>query len=158
MLGSAFWVIFWGYLFSVWVVCVHFILFIKLFLSVYCLNLCRATFAVWITKRTSLASVLLLDKESDALHKINDYIYKGTEHKYFGCLNMSSELLTVCCWAGNEGNRSTFRPRVKRRAAVLSVISPRRTRLQLGVRASAVTVKTELQSGPFTRELHLFNV
>ncbi len=37
---------FWGYLFSVWVVCVHFILFIKLFLSVYCLNLCRATFAV----------------------------------------------------------------------------------------------------------------
>ncbi len=25
-----------GYLFSVWVVCVHFILFIKLFLSVYC--------------------------------------------------------------------------------------------------------------------------
>ncbi len=35
-----------GHLFSVWVVCVHFILFIKLFLSVYCLNLCRATFAV----------------------------------------------------------------------------------------------------------------
>ncbi len=29
--------------------------------------------------------VLLLDKESDALHKINDYIYKDTEHKYFGC-------------------------------------------------------------------------
>ncbi len=35
---------FGGYLFSVWVACVHFILFIKLFLSVYCLNLCRATF------------------------------------------------------------------------------------------------------------------
>ncbi len=34
-----------------------------------------------ITKRTSLASVLLLDKESDALHKINYYIYKDTEHK-----------------------------------------------------------------------------
>ncbi len=32
MLGWAFWVIFLGYLFSVWVVCVHFILFIKLFL------------------------------------------------------------------------------------------------------------------------------
>ncbi len=30
-------------------------------------------------------SVLLLDKESDALHKINYYIYKDTEHKYFGC-------------------------------------------------------------------------
>ncbi len=52
MLGWAF----WGYLFSVLVVCVHFILFIKLFLSVYCLNLCRATFAVWITKRTSRRS------------------------------------------------------------------------------------------------------
>ncbi len=37
---------FLGYLFSVWVVCVHLILFIKLFRSVYCLNLCRATFAV----------------------------------------------------------------------------------------------------------------
>ncbi len=30
-------------------------------------------------------SVLLRDEESDALHKINDYIYKDTEHKYFGC-------------------------------------------------------------------------
>ncbi len=29
-----------------------------------------------ITKRMSLASVLLRDEESDALHKINDYIYK----------------------------------------------------------------------------------
>ncbi len=34
----------------------------------------------------------------------------------------------------------------------------RRTRLQLGVRASAVTVETQLQSGRFTRELHRFNV
>ncbi len=41
--------------------------------------------AVWTTKRTSLASVLLRDEESDALHKINDYIYKDTEWKYFGC-------------------------------------------------------------------------
>ncbi len=32
-----------------------------------------------------LASVLLLDEESDALHKINDYIYIDTEYKYFGC-------------------------------------------------------------------------
>ncbi len=39
---------------------------------------------VWITKRTSLASVLLRDEESDALHKINNYIYKDTEYKYFG--------------------------------------------------------------------------
>ncbi len=33
-----------------------------------------------------------------------------------------------------------------------------RTRLQLGVRASAVTVEAQLQSGRFTRELHRFNV
>ncbi len=32
-----------------------------------------------------VASVLLHDEESDALHKINDYIYKNTEYKYFGC-------------------------------------------------------------------------
>ncbi len=25
------------------------------------------------------------DEESDALHKINGYIYKDTEYKYFGC-------------------------------------------------------------------------
>ncbi len=30
------------------------------------------------------ASVLFRDEESDALHKINDYIYKDTEYKYFG--------------------------------------------------------------------------
>ncbi len=71
---------------------------------------------------------------------------------------MSSELFTVCFWSGYEGNHSSFRPRVKRRAAVLSGISSRRTRLQLGVRASAVTVETQSQSGPFTCELHQFNV
>ncbi len=27
----------------------------------------------------------LYDEESDALHKINDYIYNDTEHKFFGC-------------------------------------------------------------------------
>ncbi len=69
---------------------------------------------------------------------------------------MSSELLTVCFWADCEG--STFRPCMGPPPCILSVISPRRTRLQLGARASAVTVKTELQSGPFTRELHRFNV
>ncbi len=87
MLGSAFWVIFWGYLFSVWVVCVHVIVFIQLFLSVYCLNLCRATFAVWITKRTSLASVLLLDKES--------------EHKFIKIQNTNTLDVKTCpqsCW------------------------------------------------------------
>ncbi len=41
---------------------------------------------------------------------------------------------------------------------VLSVISSRRTRLQLGARASAVTVEAQLQSGRFTRELYRFNV
>ncbi len=44
----------------------------------------EASLLVWITKWTSLASVLLRD-ESDALHKINNYIYKDTEYKYFGC-------------------------------------------------------------------------
>ncbi len=34
--------------------------------------------------------------------------------------------------SGYEGNRSTFRTWVKRRAAVLSVSSSRQTRLQLG--------------------------
>ncbi len=41
--------------------------------------------AVWITKQTLLTLVLLRDEEFDALHKINDYIYKDTEYKYFGC-------------------------------------------------------------------------
>ncbi len=47
---------------------------------------------VCITKQTSLTSVLLRDEESDALHKINNYIYKDTEYKYSGCQNMSSEI------------------------------------------------------------------
>ncbi len=55
-------------------------------------------------------SVLLHDEESDALHKRSDYVYKDTEYKYFGCLNMSSELFTVCFWADCEGNLSTFGP------------------------------------------------
>ncbi len=64
---------------------------------------------------------------------------------------MSSELFAVCFWSDCEG---------KRRAAGLFVISARRTRLQLGVRASAVTVEAQLQSGRFTRELHclMFNL
>ncbi len=36
---------------------------------------------MWITKRTSLASVLLHDEESDALHKINNYIYLKIQNK-----------------------------------------------------------------------------
>ncbi len=71
-------------------------------------------------------SVLLRDEESDALHKINNYIYKDTE---------SLELFTVCFWAGYEGNRCTFAH---------------------DSGSSAVTVETELQSGPFTHELRLF--
>ncbi len=48
-------------------------LFIKLFL-------CR------INKQTSLASHRFYClMKSDSLHKINEYIYKDTEHKYFGC-------------------------------------------------------------------------
>ncbi len=38
-----------------------------------------------VNHQTNVASVLLHDEESDALHKINYYIYKDTEHKYFGC-------------------------------------------------------------------------
>ncbi len=148
---------FGGYLFSVWVVCVHFILFIKLFLSVYCLNLCRATFAVWITKRTSLASVLLLDKESDALHKINYYIYKDTEHKYWmlkHVLRAVDCLLLSRLWRQSQYISSMS----EAQGGGLIRDRSRRTRLQLGVRASAVTVETQLQSGPFTPELHRFNV
>ncbi len=37
------------------------------------------------TNVAGVESVLLLDEESDALLKINYYIYKDTEHKYFGC-------------------------------------------------------------------------
>ncbi len=48
-------------------------------------------------------------EKPDALHKINDFIYKDTEYKYFGCLNMSSELFTFCFGAGYEGSRSIFR-------------------------------------------------
>ncbi len=79
MLRWAFWVIYLSYFSSVWVVCVHFILFIKLFLCRISSNVCRATYRrrVWINKQTSLVeSVLLLDEESDALLKINDVFIK----------------------------------------------------------------------------------
>ncbi len=59
--------------------------FIDKIVSVQYIIQIYATFAVWITKRTSLAFILLHDEKSDALHKINDYIYKDTEHKFFGC-------------------------------------------------------------------------
>ncbi len=58
------------------------------YFAVYLSILCRATYrrAVWVTKRKSLASGLLLDEES-ALHKINDYIYKDKQYKctVLGC-------------------------------------------------------------------------
>ncbi len=38
-----------------------------------------------LNERRRVVSVILRDEESDALHKINEYIYKVTEHKYFGC-------------------------------------------------------------------------
>ncbi len=37
-----------------------------------------------LNERRSRRSILR-DEESDALHKINEYIYKVTEHEYFGC-------------------------------------------------------------------------
>ncbi len=77
---------FLGYLFSVLVVCVHFILLIKLFLcsiSFKCMQSNIHSRCESLKER--LASVLLHDEESDALHKINDYIYKDIEHEYFGC-------------------------------------------------------------------------
>ncbi len=72
---------------------------------------------------------------------------------------MSSELFTVCFWAGYEGNRSTFRLSVKRKVAVLSVSSSRRTRLQLGRESQRRYGGNRItESGQFTRELLLFNV
>ncbi len=59
---------------------------------------------------------------------------------------MSSERFTVCCWAGYEGNRSSFRPRVKRRAAVLCASGSAEHDSSSGARVSAVTVDTQLQS------------
>ncbi len=145
--GLSLWVIFWGYLFSVRVVCVHFILIIKLFLSVYCLNLCRATFAVWINKRTSLAS-----RRSYCVIKRLMLCIKLTII-FIKIQNTNTLDVKTCpqsCWL--------FVVEQVMKQAVWSVISSRRTRLQLGVRASAVTVETRLQSGRFTRELHRFNV
>ncbi len=40
-------------------------------------------------------------KKPDALHKINNFIHKDTEYKYFGCQNISSELFTVCFCKSN---------------------------------------------------------
>ncbi len=42
---------------------------------------------------------------------------------------MSSELLTVCCWAGNEGNRSTFTGFYWLTANLLGKINPKCTLL-----------------------------
>ncbi len=60
--------------------------FIYIIVSVqYIVQFMQSNIRGVITKRTSLASILFHDEESDALHKINDYIYKDTEHKFFGC-------------------------------------------------------------------------
>ncbi len=67
MLRWAFWVIYLSYFSSVWVVCVHFILFIKLFL-------CRISFKCM--QSNIQAQFVLLDEESDALLKINDVFIK----------------------------------------------------------------------------------
>ncbi len=72
-------------------------------------------------KQVSLALVLLRDEKTWCFNKINRFIHEDTECKFFGCQNISSELFTVCFWAGYEVSRSIFQQRVKRRAAVLSV-------------------------------------
>ncbi len=48
-----------------------------------------------LTNVARVALVLLHDEESDALHKINYYIYKDTEHKYFVQICPQSSLLFV---------------------------------------------------------------
>ncbi len=81
------------------------------------------------TNVARVASVLLLDEESDALLKINDVFIKIQNTNTLDVKKCPQSCLLF--WSGYEGHRSSFRPWVKRRAAVWSVISPRRTRLQL---------------------------
>ncbi len=71
---------------------------------------------------------------------------------------MSSEMFTVCFWAGYEGNRSTFRPWVKLQGGGLirEQFPPNTTPARR--ESQRRYVETELQSGRFTRELRLFNV
>ncbi len=72
---------------------------------------------------------------------------------------MSSELFTVCFWAGYEGNCTIFRLRVKRKAAVSTVSSSSRTRLQLGRESQRCYGGNRItESGRFTRELLLCNI
>ncbi len=59
---------------------------------------------------------------------------------------MSSEQFTFSFWAGYEGNRSTFCPWVTSYTWAV----PAEHDSSSGARARAVTVETELQSGPFT--------
>ncbi len=79
MLRWAFWVIYLSYFSSVWVVCVHFILFIKLFLCRISFKCMQSNIQAQGVNQTNVAgveSVLLLDEESDALLKINDVFIK----------------------------------------------------------------------------------
>ncbi len=46
-------------------------------------------------KQESLASVLSHDEKARCLHKINNFIQKDTEYKYFGCQTISSERFTL---------------------------------------------------------------
>ncbi len=60
---------------------------------------------------------------------------------------MSSELFTVCFWSGYEGNRSTFRPWVKRRAAVLSVISSKKANIIIETNKVISWFKSSINDG-----------
>ncbi len=108
---------------------------------------------VWITKRTLLASVLLRDEESDALHKINDYIYK-IQNTYTldvkicpqSCLMFVVEQVMKAisvhfCYEWNAGQWS------------YPWAVPPEHDSSSDARASVITVETELQSDRFTREL-----
>ncbi len=85
MLGSAFWVIFLGlFVQCLGSLCTFYFIYKIVSVSILFKSM-QSNIRGGESLNERLASVLLLDKESDALHKINYYIYKDTEHKYFGC-------------------------------------------------------------------------
>ncbi len=111
-----------------------------------------------INKRARVESVLLLDEESDALLKINDVFIKIQNTNTLdvktcpqSCLLFVVEqvMKAIAVYFVHEWSAG-------RRSYPWSV--PAEHDSSSGARASAITVKTELQSGPFTRELNRFNV
>ncbi len=61
-----------------------------------------------INKVAHIASVLLLDEESDALLKINDVFIKIQNTNTLDVKKCHQSCLLF--WSGYEGNRSSFRP------------------------------------------------